>query len=229
MSTKRKADPADVLVNKLNVGLAKHKRLLASWSGLKPEEASAGSQVDTNDDDDFKDEALGYEQLGIGGRIPKDIQDGSFTRRTLTSNDKLLQQLMGKKAAKAHVAARQKPQEAGKPKKLFEPAPKKEESEDEEEGRAATFKSKRRKITKSPKVEDKEPLSEQTPGAEIPLRPAGTDDTEATTTAKAAPKDSDAEEAPAKSKPKGGSYLDELLAERSKKKKNKKKKQEASA
>lgn len=61
MSAKRKADPADVLVNKLNVGLAKHKRLLASWSGLKPEEA-AGSAVDTNDDDDFKDEALGYEQ-----------------------------------------------------------------------------------------------------------------------------------------------------------------------
>lgn len=133
---------------------------------------------------------------------------------------------MGKKAAKAHIAARQKPQEAGKPKK-FEPAPKKEESEDEEEGRAATFKSKRRKISKAPKAEDGENTSEQ---ADIPLRPAGNEDDAEATPSKAQPKDdSDAEEPPAKSKPKGGSYLDELLAERQKKRKNKKEKQGASA
>lgn len=66
MSSKRKADPADVLVNRLNVGLAKHKKLLASWSGLKPEDtsnsANSASSAQEREDDEFKDEAVGYEQ-----------------------------------------------------------------------------------------------------------------------------------------------------------------------
>ena len=88
----------------------------------------------------------GVTRLGVGGYLPKDIADGSFTRRAPTSNDKLLEQLIGKKRAKAHMAAKQEAERAAareQPQQfhpLGRPAPaKKEESDDEEEGRAATF------------------------------------------------------------------------------------------
>ena len=48
----------------------------------------------------------------MGSAIPKDIADGSFTRRAPTSNDKLLEQLIGKKRAKAHLAAKQEAERA---------------------------------------------------------------------------------------------------------------------
>jgi hypothetical protein len=59
----------------------------------------------------------------------------------------LLQQLIGKKKAKAHIIARQeaaRPNTVAKAQRYQKPT-KKEESDDEEDGRAATFKSKRRR------------------------------------------------------------------------------------
>lgn len=90
-------------------------------------------------------------RLGIGAPLPKDVADGSFKRRELSSNDKLLKQLLGKKAAKAakvHPITNSS-KSAGPSQNLgskpVKPPIRQEESEDEEEGRASTFKSKRTK------------------------------------------------------------------------------------
>ena len=93
-------------------------------------------------------------RLGIGAPLPKDVADGSFKRRELSSNDKLLRQLLGKKAAKAanvhpttNFSKSPGPsQNLGS--KPVKPQIRQEESEDEEEGRASTFKSKRTKQKK---------------------------------------------------------------------------------
>jgi hypothetical protein len=171
-------------------------------------------------------------RLGVGGYLPKDIADGSFTRRAPTSNDKLLEQLIGKKRAKAHIAAKQEAERAAAREQpqllhpLGRPTPvKKEESEDEEEGRAATFKSKRRKTdrTASSPVE-KDEAEKEVSGA--------TDADEPTCIAEAEgaaiqPERNSDDEIPKKAKrsrkarAKPTSYLDEVLAERIKKKNRK--------
>jgi hypothetical protein len=133
------------------------------------------------------------------------------------SRDKLLEQLMGRKAAKAHIAAKQAPRTAAQTSKLGIPSrsTKPEESDNEDESRAAMFRSKRRK-TEKPKTTENE--TEEQPGEH-----------EASDITSSAPvKDpSDLEDGAPKSKKqkqkqKPSSYLDEVLAERSKKKKKKK-------
>lgn len=168
------------------------------------------------------------------------MADGTFLKKNTISNDKLLEQLIGKKKAKAHLAAKQQAERAGAqqvPKTGRRPVAKKEESDDEEEGRAATFKSKRRRVgqPKQPVVSD-EGLEEN--GTELDV--ATVDEAkEQETEAKASHEDDgDSDTMPAKAKPKplptrgrpkATSYLDEILAERSKKKKNKLKNQTAEA
>ncbi|KAJ4378085.1 hypothetical protein N0V83_000916 [Neocucurbitaria cava] len=178
----------------------------------------------------------------IGGILPKDIADGSFTRRIPTSNDKLLEQLIGKKRAKAHLAAKQeaarpnaKVQRHGKP-----ATQRKDESEDEEEGRAATFKSKRRKGTEGRSVvtkkegsddenEDEESRTKRLEGGmssegrkkevdnAVEIKDEQTEAVEEPEGASLNKK------APSRSKAKPKSFLDEILAERSKKKNRKSK------
>ncbi|KAL5114264.1 hypothetical protein ACEQ8H_007833 [Pleosporales sp. CAS-2024a] len=145
----------DVLANQLSLVSAKGQKLLASWLGPIPD---AHSSRDAPKDDDKHAELThdfsGHDRLGVGGLPPTDIADGSFTRRTITSDDKLLQQLLGKKKAKAHLAAKQEAQRRGaasQPQPRRKDVVKQEESEEEDEGRAAAFTSKRRKIvTPSP-------------------------------------------------------------------------------
>lgn len=179
-------------------------------------------------------------RLGLGSILPKDVADGSFTRRAPTSNDKLLEQLIGKKAAKAHLAKKEASKSKVKQEKSRRPAPapKKEESEDEEEGRASAFKSKKRKVEKPKPAavdvgEESDDLA-KVPDADLPLQPANNVKShehgaggEAATKLDLGVREDDStteEKAPRQrsSKPKTGSYLDEILAERSKKKKKKK-------
>lgn len=172
-----------------------------------------------------------YNRLGIGGKIPKDIQDGSFTRRSLTSNDKLLEQMIGKKAARAHIASKKAPQTASQPGK-FGKQPRtsaREESEDEEEGRAAAFKSKRRKKSKGTAAEAtedageaQEELIKSTPSADPDIEDV-TEEAGLGATKKIPKVVEDDEPTSQKQSSKPGSYLDEILAERSKKKKKKSK------
>lgn len=50
---KRNSD-GDVLANKLNLGLAKHKSLLASWMGSESETAATNDTADHSQDDDLR-------------------------------------------------------------------------------------------------------------------------------------------------------------------------------
>jgi hypothetical protein len=184
-------------------------------------------------------------RIGLGGIIPTDIEDGSFTKRIPTSDDKLLQQLIGKKKAKAHIIAKQeaaRPQAANKAQRYGKPtAAKKEESEDEE-GRAATFKSKRqRKEAKKPAKVDSDDEDEETRAKRLAAisntkdkvadgsaskEEVGDGVTEDAPVAKdAKPREDDKDEeakvtqpAPKRAKTKPKSFLDEILADRSKKK-----------
>jgi hypothetical protein len=189
--------------------------------------------------------------LGFGAPIPKTIKDGSFTRRVLTSDDKLLQTLIGKKAAKAHMASKETTKRTATPinfNKAVQPVKttKPVESDDEDEGRTAAFTSKRQKKRKPhlniTDPDETEPLKD-VPDTELPHRSVsrsagedqkvdvGAESDLAITHNKDPGEDDSAAENPnptksRKSKATKGSYLDELLAERSKKKKNKTRNQE---
>ncbi|KAF2872019.1 hypothetical protein BDV95DRAFT_606585 [Massariosphaeria phaeospora] len=224
--SKRNSD-GDVLANRVSLMQAKNQKLLASIMGSNTAEHK-NELPNEPEADELDEEAVYPEQVGVGGVVPKDIQDGSFTRRAPTSNDRLLETLIGKKAAKAHIAAKQAPRQTNNPQKYGTPTrpaiP--EESEDEEEGRAAAFKSKKRKMTtpkpgSAPKDED------------IPFRPSTNgpsndpiaDDSTPAPTVETKQEIENDEVTMLKlqrveSKPM--SYLDEILAERSSKKKKKK-------
>jgi hypothetical protein len=176
-------------------------------------------------------------RLGIGGITPKSIEDGSFTKRAPTSNDKLLETLIGKKKAKAHIAAKQLPARPGaqqQQQRYGKPTPVKEDSEDEEEGRATTFKSKKRRPNLKPafSVEDSDEEHESR-GPET-VEPTGdarveeaNDENEAQPVKRVADEKKDLtpppKSIPSRSKAKPKSYLDEILAERSSKKRKKSK------
>lgn len=163
----------------------------------------------------------------MGSAIPKDIADGSFVRRAPTSNDKLLEQLIGKKRAKAHLAAKQEAERASarqQPTWQQKKEEKKvEESEDEEEGRAATIASKHQKKDGAKvasrgksgegKVDAAEVAGESLvveEDADVASKDLSDDDV-----------DLKPKKRVKKSRAKPTSFLDELLAERSKKKKGK--------
>jgi hypothetical protein len=154
--------------------------------------------------------------------------------------------LIGKKKAKAHITARQesaRPQAANKAQRYGKPtAAKKEESEDEEEGRAATFKSKRqRKQSKKPQKVDSDDEDEETRARRLAASTSTNDKMadgsaskeevgdgvteDAPVVKDAKPKEVDEDEeakdpqpAPKRTKTKPKSFLDEILADRSKKK-----------
>jgi hypothetical protein len=183
------------------------------------------------------DRVLKLHRLGVGGILPKNVA-GNFNKRTLTTSDKLLEQLIGKKKAKAHLAAKQQAERSGAqppPKHGRRDVPKKEESDDEEEGRAATFKSKRRKVakpTQAPVSDEEDRPEEDAPETTVPDEPSkdaeqhekpkedvpSENNNETNEPVPAAPKP---RSIPSRGRAKPTSYLDELLAERSKKKKNK--------
>jgi hypothetical protein len=162
-------------------------------------------------------------RLGVGGILPKEFENGSFMKRGLTSSDKLLEQLIGKKKAKAHLASKLQATRLGsrpQPKQGRREAVKKDESEDEEEGRGSAFQSKKRRVVKpkqtavkdegvaDPLVKDEEDVEV----SEVKKEEEEVDVIPVATSKKSIP---------SRGRAKPVSYLDELLAERSKKKKNK--------
>jgi len=182
----------------------------------------------------------------VGSILPKDIADGSFTRRVPSSNDKLLVQLLGAKKAKAHIAAQQdaarpnasvRAQCHGKP-----TAVKRDESDEEEEGRAAAFKSKKRRRATEKEVDrdiDSDDEDEEMRAKRLAAKREAVKnrDSDASLSEHKQPDeepkalgsrleepDADSEtpkSPPRKTKAKPKSFLDEILAERSKKKSKK--------
>ncbi|KAF2735072.1 hypothetical protein EJ04DRAFT_492382 [Polyplosphaeria fusca] len=233
--SKRNSD-GDVLANRLNVGLAKSQRLLASWMGPKDDIEPQNEQArEIQDDDDLQEQSFGPDRSGVGFKIPKDGEDGTFARRTQAADNRLLEQLLGKKAAKSHKAIKQAPGESKKKPKFSysSKVQRQEESDDEDEGRASAFKSKRRKMNQPrPIVPGSDAVNEE--GGEGKQRPAlrqenlddlGEGQREGDVQAVSAELGDERKPVQSRSsQPKAGSYLDEILAERSKKKKKKRNK-----
>ncbi|KAF9740044.1 hypothetical protein PMIN01_02679 [Paraphaeosphaeria minitans] len=231
----------EALSNKLAVGLAKFQQqqfaalfgdsapAVAESHDTKPVEQA--STVDLKGDGD-------EESFGLGAIVPKDVQDGSFTNRIPTSHERLLENLIGKKAANAHLAAKQKHAATVKPQKPLKPTPVKDDS-DEEEGRAASFKSKRQRRTVQPvaKQEDSGDEDEESRALSLRSKKLKTDgqspDPREDEAMARKPEKELAEKKtehvkkdtplkrPPKAKPK--SYLDEILGEKAEKKNKKSK------
>lgn len=255
--SKRNSD-GEVLANQFAVRLAQQQQRYANLLGESPPgveeshderpagvEQTSGGLADLKGDADdegyvswFYSIMYVYHQansryrFGIGAIIPKEIQDGSFTNRIPTSHERLLENLIGKKAAKAHLASQKKHATTTKPPKPVKPVETKEES-DEEEGRAATFKSKRQRRTRPVRSQNEESDDEDEESRTLNL--ASREKKTAADVHEVAdeggdpikpPEDDGASQVspaprPSKSKPK--SFLDEILSEKSKKKNKKKK------
>ncbi|KAF2115765.1 hypothetical protein BDV96DRAFT_686953 [Lophiotrema nucula] len=239
--SKRNSD-GDVILNKLSLKLASHQRLIDSITEAAGKTHARNEELE--EDNDIEDEKLGPDRAGIGSML-KEIEDGTFGRRTLTSDDKLLEQIIGTKAARAHRASKQAPKEPGRPQNFQKSTSKSKpvESDDEEEGRSSAFKSKKRRTVKPDKPAADSDVEEVEHGAarmEISPRPSkdessilqgdlpgaamddileNQDDNELTDKPSAPVKQQQ------KAKPRG--FLDEILAERSSKKKKKKNKKPA--
>jgi hypothetical protein len=216
---------ADVILNRINVSLARSQRLINSWL---PPKLESQDVEDNEDEEDFKSMT---EIGGLGSKTAyagyDGLPDGAFQRQKLSSNDKLLEQLLGKKAAQA----RKKSQEAGKsmstskhaaPKQLTTrpKASREVDSEDDDEGgRAAAFKSKQQKKRSEQRSADALADDEQIDGSIDVQSVAAAVDTDYRGSSNAA--SIDTEQKPAKRK--ATSYLDELLAQKANKKSKRKK------
>ncbi|RMZ71459.1 Proline iminopeptidase [Pyrenophora seminiperda CCB06] len=236
----RRNNDGDVIANRISLLEAKGQKLLASLYGSRPDwdsaDDSAAKAQDDDDDQDLK-QNYAHDRIGLGGVLPKDIEDGSFTKRIPTSDDKLLQQLIGKKKAKAHIIAKQeaaRPNAATKAKQHTKQSTAKKEDSDDEEGRAATFKSKRqRKERQAPKKVDSDDEDEESRAKRLATSAQSADETKEDVVAgaqvdeKPTQDDDDdddvkvTEPASRRIKVKPKSFLDEILADRSKKKASK--------
>lgn len=213
---------ADIILNRANVALARSQRLIQSW--LPAKSAAEESPIQVDEGGDFN----GMTEVGgIGSKTAfadDGLPDGSLQRQKLSSNDKLLEQLLGKKAAQAHKKAQGKSLSTSKhaaPKPLqSKPKPIKRavesDEEEEEEGRAASFKSRKMKHVRPERpsetalIEDK--VEQESGKAE-----------RATEEGDEGPRPQQIQDS-AYPRKKPASYLDELLSSKKSKKSKKKKK-----
>lgn len=164
----------------------------------------------------------------MGAIAPESEADGLIKRRG-PSNQRLLEQLLGKKAAKGHIASAKAPnrssntQSAAQTGKLSGQALIAEDSDDEEEGRASMVASKSARGTKRAPVLKKQADNSEHANVEDAGRAVENETVEAiaVTQPRAASTDED-EVKPTKKR--AVSYLDQLLAEKASKKKKKKQK-----
>lgn len=216
-------DQNDVILNRINLQLARSRSILQSWTTLKSESANdEEDDLDDNDDDFYN---IG-EAAGIGAKV-KDNDEAALPARRSAQKDKLLEQLIGKKAANAkrkedaHKSMSASKHAAPKP-LTNKPSTVKtqEESESEEEGRAAAFRPKK------------------SAGALVPppdvrvMADGDEDDSENLKISGRSSKGQPSEVAKGKpgkeavsqrqKRKGGGTYLDELLSKKSKKKKKQK-------
>ena len=155
--------------------------------------------------------------LGVGAAVPDDDQDRLIRRKGPASNQRLLEQLLGKKAAKGHIASHRAPSRAVAPilatsKSDHGAGGPAEDSGDDEQGRASAVTSinARRKTGGASANKSKPGQTLRVPivqseGASTPALSSDEDD-----------------KAPSRKRPL--SYLDQLLAEKASKKKQKTKK-----
>ncbi|KAL4888557.1 hypothetical protein BDV59DRAFT_211049 [Aspergillus ambiguus] len=210
----------EVILNKANVALARSQRLVASW--LPPPTSDELSHTKSEAELQREEDEIFIavpETLGVGAPLPTKAADGSWNRAELDSNDKLRKQLLGKNYKKVMAARSQTNSPvtgpSGKTKPGVGAATKnetEEDDDDDDEGRTAVVgkrgPSKKRKAAPTGDTV-------QTGTLEGGGDKSGDGDVEEPTQEeKALPRP-----ATAKGKKKAGSFLDEILADRSKKRK----------
>ena len=221
---------ADVILNRTNIALARSQALIHSWmSQPKPGEVE--------DEDEDEEEFGGDSELGGIGSNAQHEDDGladTLRRKKLSSNDKLLEQILGKKAAEAHRKSKAKLQEReininvpglgmtaiarGKQKPQQKSGVRTVDSDSEEEGRSAAFKSK--KLMPIKVQHDVEQLKIGVEHNDPLLHVERQSNEAAKATATLPEENAQLGERPTKRK--AGSYLDEILAQKAKKKSKKK-------
>ncbi|KAK4496041.1 hypothetical protein PRZ48_013310 [Zasmidium cellare] len=217
---------SEIWASKNSILLARSQRVLQSWIPSKP----SNDQQNEDDEDDFQGTR---DSAGLGAvNENEDSELEGILKRKRTDNDKLLEHLIGKKAAEArrksqkadagksmsmskHAAPKPITSTSSKVKAVSRP----EESDDEEEGRAAAFTSKMRRDTKTPAYATAGGQAdvEVDPDAEPP------DPRKELATVQELEKQNEEQDTKPKRR-KVGSYLDEVLGLSGKKGKKKKKK-----
>ena len=165
-------------------------------------------------------------RLGVGAKAPSaELESFGLKRKTTASNDKLFEQLLGKKAAKGHRASKARVQQSVADSKPVVVAP--ESEEEDEGGRASVLKTKgtgKRKRRPDSGEEEKHSTkngnADQAPeegGENVALRNGS--DTEVLEVR--AEDDGARSSRKARSGRRGMSYMDQLLEEKARKKKKK--------
>ncbi|KAL4994797.1 hypothetical protein BDV10DRAFT_197211 [Aspergillus recurvatus] len=215
-----KAD-TDVILNKANIALARSQRLVASWLPAAPatDEANAKTDAELQKEEEEIFTAV-PETLGLGAPLPTKAADGSWNRMELDSNDALRRQLLGRNYKKVMAEKEKARQKTADPATTKNHVPKgatghhqqgsgfkEDEDDDDDEGRAASISKKA--SSRKRKVGGSAEPTMQSEGADSELE--NEDSGEEKTASSQGPK--------SKGRWKSKSFLDEILAERSKKRK----------
>ncbi|KAL2832394.1 hypothetical protein BDW59DRAFT_104490 [Aspergillus cavernicola] len=210
----------DIILNKANIALARSQRLVASWlpvqtqadqSNAKPDE-----ELQREEDEIF---TAVPETLGLGAPLPTKAANGSWNRTEIDSNDALRKQLLGRNYKKVMAEkARQRAVDLGSISSMNGSTYLKgnndgnnavDDDDDDDEGRTASI---GRKTTSKKRKTDDSAESMQTGSLDEPKNEDSRDDggeKAATSRQGQGPK----------GRKKATSFLDEILAERSKKRK----------
>ncbi|KAL4787543.1 hypothetical protein BJX76DRAFT_299732 [Aspergillus varians] len=221
-----KAD-ADIILNKANIALARSQRLVASWLPAEPltdqDHEKTDSELQREEDEIF---TAVPETLGLGAPLPMKAADGSWNRTELDSNDQLRKQLLGKNYKKVMAEkARQKAAKTGSGlpattnpvsngtgnhQSSAGNGAMDDDDDDNDEGRSASI---AKKASRKRKVEmHTEPATQTEDESGVLKNENSNGPTEGKT--------ANSQQRPnSKGRKKATSYLDEILAERSKKRK----------
>ncbi|TKA23318.1 hypothetical protein B0A50_07526 [Salinomyces thailandicus] len=227
---------ADIIFNRTNVALARSQRLIESWLPAKlqavQDTPGHGALEDNDNEEDLKglDETVG---LGSKRKAQDDgLPEGALRRKKLASNERLLEQILGKKAAQARKKG-DRGKQAGQEHAGAKPMPvsarntKQEvESDEEEGGRSALFTSKKQR--QRAVLPGQAPVLDGVDGQLEGVARLGGEqivDQGAHQAQRLDTVDSETEQRPLKRKT--GSYLDEVLGQKAKKKSKKRKKADA--
>ncbi|TPR07087.1 AFG1-like ATPase family protein [Aspergillus niger] len=198
----------DIILNKANVALARSQRLVASWLPAPTADDQANSKKTEEELQREEDEIFTAvpETLGVGAPLPTKAADGSWNRSELDSNDKLRKQLLGRNYQKVMAAKKASTAKGGG-----------------SDAAASTNPAKNGKAMPAKKRKAAEPQAQsesETIGGESG-ESKQTSDVGDGSEAKADQSDKQpgASSRPASRRKKATSFLDEILAERSKKRK----------
>ncbi|KAL4793794.1 hypothetical protein BDV19DRAFT_390778 [Aspergillus venezuelensis] len=223
----------DIILNKANIALARSQRLVASW--LPDEPSTESSETNTKTDAEIQREedeifTAVPETLGLGAPLPSKAADGSWNRTELDSNDALRRQLLGrnykKVMAEKERARKEKAASIGSvngttgkgagstgQQKSNSGSAVEEDDDDEDEGRAASIGKK----AASRKRKGGSGGGETTPAGQKEDPNGGESKDEAGEEGDESKTATSQQRSRTKGRKKATSFLDEILAERSKK------------